>query len=114
MPSSYIQDNYSQLHNHAQGDMSVDEYTREIEKLLIKCNIKEPEEKMIVRYLGGLEPKYSNIIESQQYSTFEITQICFTMRLSVRPLLPLFSLSKLEQASSLGGYVNFDIRAQGL
>ena len=43
--------------------MRVDEYTREFEKLLIKCDIKEPEEQMIVPYLGELEPKYSNVIE---------------------------------------------------
>jgi len=44
LPSSYIQDSYSQLHNLAQGNMSVNEYTREFEKLLIKCDIQEPEE----------------------------------------------------------------------
>ena len=49
--------------------MSVDEYTIEFEKLLIKCDIQEPEEQTIVRYLGGLEPKYSNVVELQQYST---------------------------------------------
>jgi len=29
LPPSYIQDNYSQLHNLVQGNMSVEEYTRE-------------------------------------------------------------------------------------
>jgi len=43
--------------------MSADEYTSECDKLLIKCDIQEPEEQTIVRYLGGLEPKYSNVIE---------------------------------------------------
>ena len=51
--------------------MSVDECTREFEKLLIKSDIQEPEEQTIVRYLGGLEPKYSSVIELQQYSTFD-------------------------------------------
>ena len=74
LPPSYIQENYSQLHNLVQGDMSVDEYTREFEKLLIKCDIQEPEEQTIVRYLGGLEPKYSNVVELQQYSTFN--EVC--------------------------------------
>jgi len=43
--------------------MSVDEYTREFGKLLMKCDINEPEEQTIVRYLGGLEPKYANVVE---------------------------------------------------
>jgi len=74
LPSSYIQDNYSQLHNLTQESLSVDEYTREFEKLLIKCEIQEPEEQTIVRYLGGLEPKYSNMVELQQYTTFD--EVC--------------------------------------
>jgi len=36
--------------------MSVEEYTREFEKPLIKCDIQELEEQSIVRYLGGLDP----------------------------------------------------------
>jgi len=48
LPPSYLQGNYSQLHNLIQGDMSVDEYTREFEKLLIKCDIQEPKEQTIV------------------------------------------------------------------
>jgi len=54
--------------------MSVDEYTREFEKLLIKCDIHELEEQTIVRYLGGLESKYLNVIELQQYTTFD--EVC--------------------------------------
>jgi len=46
-----------------QGNMSVEEYTREFEKLLIKCDIQEPEEQTIVRDLGGLDPRYSNVVE---------------------------------------------------
>ena len=74
LPSSYIQDSYSQLHNLTQGDLNVAGYTRELEKLLIKCDIQEPEERTIFPYLGWLEPKYSNVIESQQYSTFD--EVC--------------------------------------
>ena len=54
--------------------MSVDEYTREFKKLLIKCDIQEHEEQIIVGYLGGLEPKYSKVVELQQYSTFN--EVC--------------------------------------
>ena len=74
LPASYVQDSYAQLHNLTQGNMSIAEYTREFEKLLIKCDISEPEEQTIVRYLGGLEPRYANVIELQQYTTFD--EVC--------------------------------------
>jgi len=50
--------------------MSVKEYTRDFEKLLIKCDLQEGEDQTIVRYLGGLDLRYSNVVELQQYSTF--------------------------------------------
>jgi len=71
LPLSYVQDNYPQFHNLTQGNTSVDEYTREFEKLLIKHDINELEEQTIVRYLGGLEPKYANVVELQQYTMFD-------------------------------------------
>ena len=43
-PSSHVRDSYAQLHNLSQDHMSVDEYTREFEKLLIECDIQEPED----------------------------------------------------------------------
>jgi len=61
LPSSYIQDSYAQFHNLTQR--SIDEYTRELEKLQIKCDIQEPEEQTIVRCLGGLYLKYSDIVK---------------------------------------------------
>ena len=54
--------------------MTVEEYTREFEKLLIKCDLQESEEQNIVRYLGGLEPKYANVVELQSYTTFD--EVC--------------------------------------
>ena len=54
LPSSYIQDSYAQLHNLTQGSMSVDEYTKEFEKLLIKCDIQEPENKPYLDILEDL------------------------------------------------------------
>jgi len=74
LPLTYIQDNYSQFHNLTQGSLNVEVYTQEFEKLLIKCDIREPEEQTIVRYLGGLEPRYSNVVELQSYTTFD--KIC--------------------------------------
>jgi len=51
--------------------MSIDEYTWEFEKLLIKCDINEPKEKTILRYLSGLEPRYANVVELQQFTKFD-------------------------------------------
>ena len=74
LPPTYVQDCYSQLHHLNQGNLSVEEYTREFEKLVIKCHLHEPEEQTIVRYLGGLEPGYAIVVELQQYFTFD--EVC--------------------------------------
>jgi len=74
LPPTYVQDCYSQLHHLSQGNLSVEEYTREFEKLVIKCDLHEPEEQTIVRYLGGLDPRYANVVDLQAYSTFD--EVC--------------------------------------
>jgi len=51
--------------------LSVEEDTREFEKLLIKCDIQESEDQTIVRYLSGLDPRYAHIVKLQQYSCFD-------------------------------------------
>jgi len=74
LPSLYVQDSYAQLHNLTQGSISIDEYTREFDKLLVKCAIQEPEERTTICYLGGLDTKYSNIVELQRFTTFD--EVC--------------------------------------
>jgi len=54
--------------------MGVEEYTREFEKLMFKCDLQESEHQTIVRYLGGLDPRYSNVVELQQYTSFD--EVC--------------------------------------
>jgi len=73
-PPTYVQDCYSQLHNLTQGNLNVEEYTHEFKKLVIKCDLQEPEEQTIVRYLGGLDPKYVNVVDLQAYTTFD--EVC--------------------------------------
>jgi len=74
LPPNYSQNNYSTLHNLTQGSMSVEEYTREFEKLLIKCDLQEAEEQATERYLGGLDPKYAHVVELQSYTAFD--EVC--------------------------------------
>jgi len=45
-----------------------------LKKLFIKCDIQEPKEQTIVKYLGGLEPGYANMVELQPYTTFD--EVC--------------------------------------
>jgi len=52
--------------------MCVEEYKREFEKLLIRCDIQDSKDQTIVRYLGGVDPKYANVIKFQQYSMFDV------------------------------------------
>jgi len=44
LPPTYIQDCYSQLHHLTQGNLNIEEYTREFKTLVIKCDLQEPEE----------------------------------------------------------------------
>ena len=54
LPSHYYQDSFIKLQNLRQKNLSVEEYTREFEKLMMKCDIHEREGQTIARYLGGL------------------------------------------------------------
>jgi len=74
LPFTYVQDQYMLLNHLNQGKMSVEEYTREFEKLMIKCDIHEPEEQTMVRYLGGLDPGIASVVELQAYTTFD--EVC--------------------------------------
>lgn len=46
------------------------EYTTEFDHLLMKCNIAEPEEQTIARYLGGLMMEIGNVVQLQPYWTY--------------------------------------------
>jgi len=41
---------------------------------VIKCDCQGPEEQTIVRYLGGLDPRYANIVDLQDYTSFD--EVC--------------------------------------
>ena len=55
VPTHYLEDNYLKLHHLKQRTKNVDEYTREFEQLLLKCDLKEDESQTFVRYLSGLD-----------------------------------------------------------
>ena len=41
---------------------------------MIKCDLQEEGEQTILRYLGGIDPKYSHVVELQTYTTFN--EVC--------------------------------------
>jgi len=59
----YIQDNFTKLHNIRQDGRGVEEYTREFERLLMTCDLRESEDQTIMRYLGGLNESIRNVVE---------------------------------------------------
>ena len=71
LPPHHLQDNYTKLHNLRQESKSVEEYTREFEKLVMTCDLRENEDQTLVRYLGGLNESIRNVLELQSYSTLD-------------------------------------------
>jgi len=71
LPTHYLHDNYLKFHNLKQGTKSVEEYTREFEQLLLKCDLKEYETQTLVRYLSGLDDQISHVIKLHPYSSLD-------------------------------------------
>nr|XP_043633544.1 uncharacterized protein LOC122604740 [Erigeron canadensis] len=65
----YIQKSFSQLHALKQGSGTAEEYSREFEYLLMKCDVPEDDPQTLVRYLEGLEPRVANVVELHSYQT---------------------------------------------
>jgi len=51
-----------------QGNKSVEEYTREFEQLLLKCDLREDNAQTIVRYLSGLDEHIAHVVELHPYT----------------------------------------------
>lgn len=67
LPLRHKQDNYYQLHMLRQGTKGVEEYAREFEHLMMKCDLEEEEEHTCVRFLTGLDYKVAHVVELQKY-----------------------------------------------
>jgi hypothetical protein len=48
----------------------VEEYVKDFEFLLIRCELMEPQEQTIARFLGGLRKDITNVVELQLYNFF--------------------------------------------
>ncbi|XP_017978278.1 PREDICTED: uncharacterized protein LOC108662429 [Theobroma cacao] len=63
----YRQEIFIKFHNLRQKTMTVEEYTMEFEQLHIKCDVHEPEEQIVARYLEGLNVEIADVVQLQPY-----------------------------------------------
>ncbi|VFQ89801.1 unnamed protein product [Cuscuta campestris] len=71
LPEQYVKDNFAHLQQLRQGTRTVEDYTREFEELLMRCDLQEDDSQTLVRYLFGLNTQIANVVELQPYDTFE-------------------------------------------
>ncbi|GKB65049.1 putative nucleotidyltransferase, ribonuclease H [Tanacetum coccineum] len=70
LPDGYLQEAFLQLHDFAQRDLSVADYTEEFDHLMLKCGIAEPEEQTIARYLRGLRKEIYDVVILQPFISY--------------------------------------------
>ena len=70
LPGHYRQYAFLKFHNFRQKDLSMEEYTTEFDHLKMRCDVSEPEEQTIARYLGGLRSEIANVVQLQPYWTY--------------------------------------------
>lgn len=71
MPSTYKQQLYIDLNSLEQKYDTVQQYTREFDKLYMACGCKDDEEQKIAKYILGLHPKIRDKVELQSFSTYD-------------------------------------------
>jgi Retrotransposon gag protein/Zinc knuckle len=70
LPEGYLQEAYLQLHGFVQGDKTMVDYTEELDHLMLKCGIVEPEEQTIARYLCGLHKEIHDVVILQPFISY--------------------------------------------
>ncbi|XP_057522136.1 probable receptor-like protein kinase At5g39020 isoform X2 [Amaranthus tricolor] len=71
LPSYYMQENFTKLQHLQQDGRSVEEYGREFETMIMRCDLKEDDHQTLVRFLNGLDSKIRNIVELQPYACLD-------------------------------------------
>jgi hypothetical protein len=65
VPKHYCRVRFGKLQNLKQGNLSVEEYYREMEKAMIRTNVYE--EQSIAHFMSGLHRNIQHLVEMQQY-----------------------------------------------
>ena len=54
-----------------QDAYSVEDYVKEFEMLMIHCDLQDPQQKIIIRFISGLHKEITDAMELQPYVSFE-------------------------------------------
>ncbi|XP_024010922.1 uncharacterized protein LOC112086244 [Eutrema salsugineum] len=68
VPTHYHRELHTKLRGLTQGTKSVDDYFQEIERLMLKANVQEPEDATMARFLSGLNRDLQDRMELQEYA----------------------------------------------
>ncbi|XP_057418510.1 uncharacterized protein LOC130712707 [Lotus japonicus] len=71
VPSHYHRDLHRKLQSLTQGSMSVEDYYKEIEIVMMRANIEEDREATMARFIGGLKKEIADVVELQYYVEME-------------------------------------------
>ena len=71
VPSHYYRELYKRLQGLRQGNLSVEDYYKEIEIIMIRANIEEDREATMARFLHGLNREIHEKVEMQHYVELE-------------------------------------------
>jgi len=71
IPKGYKQHTYNQMFSLKQNNLSVSEYMREFEQLLLRSSSHELQEQTVARFLNGLNPLFAKKVEIQTYFTLD-------------------------------------------
>ena len=70
LPDNHRQEAFLDYHNFSQRALTVEELINEFDRLRMRCDATEEEEKVIARFLGCLRPEISNVVSLQHYMTY--------------------------------------------
>ncbi|XP_074297308.1 uncharacterized protein LOC141628014 [Silene latifolia] len=70
MLRDYEQEQYLMLTSLSQGNLSVTDYIKEFERLIMVCDLEEREEMQIARFIKGLSPSLAQRVEVQNFLDF--------------------------------------------
>ena len=71
IPSHYYRELHQRLQTLTQGSMSVEEYHKEMEILMIKANVEEDREATMARFLNGLNKNIADRVDLHHYVEIE-------------------------------------------